>query len=187
MSTPITCFLLSRTGRYRVSLRRFRYSDEGVCRPYAGCDAEAHVDEVTGEGREIPRVIGDDPTNYPHDDPRWPKTCATCGRAFADADQWQVNYHEVYTRSDGGPECTLKNVPPGGMYDAHWMRGSQVGPDGKSLILKLPNGVPWFIDGGSTNGNGWTRTGEAPRITARPSILADNYHGWLTDGVLTPC
>ena len=33
----------------------------------------------------------------------------------------------------------------------------------------------------------WTRTGVAPKLTAQPSILCQDYHGWLRDGVLVPC
>lgn len=38
----------------------------------------------------------------------------------------------------------------------------------------------------SSNGvSGWEVTGELPNITLRPSIGAVEYHGWVTDGVLS--
>lgn len=38
----------------------------------------------------------------------------------------------------------------------------------------------------SSNGvSGWTVTGELPNITITPSIGAADYHGWVTDGVLS--
>lgn len=37
-------------------------------------------------------------------------------------------------------------------------------------------------------GRYWIRVGEPPRVTVTPSLnIADEtWHGWLTDGVLTP-
>lgn len=34
----------------------------------------------------------------------------------------------------------------------------------------------------------WTRTGEPPLVTVTPSLNVNNelWHGWLTDGILTP-
>ena len=59
-------------------------------------------------------------------------------------------------------------------------------------ILCLPNGGHWNIYGRMADGSpGWDVTGELPNITARPSILANannvhkEYHGWLTNGVLS--
>ena len=59
-------------------------------------------------------------------------------------------------------------------------------------VLCLPNGGHWHIYGRMADGSpGWDVTGELPNITARPSILAhangvhEEYHGWLTDGVLS--
>jgi hypothetical protein len=65
----------------------------------------------------------------------------------------------------------------------YWERWSHV----RSPISVLcPNGVEWCIDAKSSNGEGWEVTGEAPAITARPSILVPGYHGWLTEGVFSP-
>lgn len=58
--------------------------------------------------------------------------------------------------------------------------------------LVLPNGALWNIYGKMSDGSkGWDITGDIPKITARPSILSHangvhgEYHGWLTDGVLS--
>lgn len=52
-----------------------------------------------------------------------------------------------------------------------------------------PGGGQWCPDQISTNGTGWTVTGEPPNITASPSIwIAQGegspreYHGWLNNG-----
>lgn len=63
---------------------------------------------------------------------------------------------------------------------------SWTGPDGLCLSVCLPDGTHWMIDGpSSSDGPGWERSGTPPLITARPSILTRQYHGWLTDGVLS--
>ena len=65
------------------------------------------------------------------------------------------------------------------------------------LSVKLPGGGEWNIDRGrlwneqiGREGKkplpAWTRTGEAPFITASPSInWVGKYHGWLQNGILT--
>lgn len=188
----VACFLVVATDRHRVALRRWSSGDASPCpvRGSWGHGAFAVVGEVVAA--EHP-TNGDDPGRFPHDDPRWPTACEHCGAAFAEGDAWQVFHEQVYVRADGGAgEHFLRSLPPGAMYDATWL-AHQRGPDGRSLMLKLPDGRLWHIDGPSSNGNGWTRTGDAPRITARPSILthredgSESYHGWLTDGVLVPC
>lgn len=186
MSGPVQCFLVVRTSRAWVRLRRWTDRDTRPCSAKPGdyCHAAADVgtvDDATG------LTLADDPIRYPHDAAPWPRACERCGRAFADDDTWQVFYDDIYVRADGAPgEYSIRSLPPGAMYDATWLDHMR-GPDGRSLILMLPDGRPWHIDGPSTNGNGWTRTGDAPRVTARPSILTPGYHGWLTDGVLSPC
>lgn len=59
------------------------------------------------------------------------------------------------------------------------------------LFVETPAGT-WCVDAVSTDGHGnnnnhgWTVTGEAPTITAHPSInIPGVYHGWLTDGILS--
>jgi len=56
------------------------------------------------------------------------------------------------------------------------------------LVVRLPDGCAWCVDLVASNnrsGSGWTVTGDAPNITARPSIAVHGYHGWLTNGVLS--
>jgi len=86
--------------------------------------------------------------------------------------------------------------------DAQWKTPGAISnwpsPDGTpNWMLCLPNGGHWSIYGRMADGSpGWNVTGELPSITARPSIFAhahgvhggthyEEYHGWLTDGVLS--
>lgn len=60
------------------------------------------------------------------------------------------------------------------------------------LLVRLPNGSEFCLDWWATGAgkSGWTITGEAPNITARPSINyrpgdPGGWHGWLTNGQLS--
>lgn len=50
------------------------------------------------------------------------------------------------------------------------------------IAVVCPNGQVWEVDRRSSNGDGWKVMGELPNITCTPSIVAGDYHGWLTDG-----
>lgn len=54
------------------------------------------------------------------------------------------------------------------------------------ICIVLPNGEQWEIDRKSSNGSGWTVTGEWPNLTCSPSIAAKGYHGFLRGGEFTP-
>jgi hypothetical protein len=129
------------------------------------------------------------PEEIPHDDPRWPKTCHVCGTPFRDEDNWQHNVHRLYSGAPDGKLYTVRDMPPGSMYDATWW--PKKGPDGICMHVVLPpaGGLAdyWNVDGPSSNGPGWTRTGTIPLVTARPSIQTPRYHGFLTDGFLMEC
>lgn len=53
------------------------------------------------------------------------------------------------------------------------------------VCIVLPGGGHWIIDQKSSNGQGWKVEGEEGKWTVTPSIATDNYHGHLTNGVLT--
>lgn len=139
---------------------------------------------------------------YPRDGGLWPRHCA-CGYAFAENDHWQVNYEQSFERSDGKGSCFLRSAPPGAMWDAHWMSEYCKGPDGRCLVVVLPNGRHWMIDARANNctlphdktHRCWIRHGEPPAIhvdknghscsAGAGSIQAGDYHGFLHHGVLT--
>lgn len=54
------------------------------------------------------------------------------------------------------------------------------------MAIVCPNGEVWEIDRKSSNGDGWTVTGEWPNLTCSPSIVVQGYHGFLRDGEFTP-
>ena len=188
-----TCFLLTPTDRVRRSLRRFTYTAvSGECPANLGIGHDASVDVEDGPVRLSPQgyLLSEDP---PRDDPRWPVACA-CGYIFREGDEWQLFQGRVYVHAETGREYTLRfrgkdAAPVGAMYEAPWFVDRDdpwVGPDGKCLMVRLPpDGHDWCVDGPSSSGGGWTRTGTPPRITVQPSILAPKYHGLLTDGVLS--
>lgn len=64
----------------------------------------------------------------------------------------------------------------------YWRDWARVRPP---ITVLCPNGRLWCVDQCSSNGSGWVVTGEAPRITVRPSIAVSGYHGFLTDGVFS--
>lgn len=65
----------------------------------------------------------------------------------------------------------------------YWQTWASVRPP---ICIVGPNGKHWEIDRKSSNGSGWTVTGEWPNLTCSPSIVLDGYHGFLRDGEFTP-
>lgn len=184
---PLACFMLKRTDTVRVSFRRYRSSSaEGpACHtPTAYHNASRFVRKELYEQDSINQ--SGPVTDAMKADPLWPTKCEHCDYVFAPTDEWQLFREFVYL-CDLGIEFTLRNAPAGAMYHAEWLdgRGKQRAPDGRNLIVKCPGGAEWWIDGGASNGPGWTRTGVPPLITCTPSIDTGNYHGFLQNGVFT--
>lgn len=184
--TDVKCFWLEPTTRQREYLRRYSGSSVRKCAEpnsrYGYCNASAPAGE---SDFEPDTMVGRMVEKPPRDDPRWPKVCDACGTPFADDDNWQATGKTLYRRVDTGELMTIEDAPPGAMWNADWWPEKK--PDGRYLAVKLPDGAEWHIDGAARSGGGWTRTGEPPNITARPSIRTSRYHGWLTDGVLRSC
>lgn len=207
----VVCFWIepAEPARSRLALRRFSSMDHRPCphmpadRPqYSFHDARVPIGDappiLSTAGYEQP------PSVRAYDgDPRWPAACA-CGYVFDDDDEWQVFTQRVYVRTDTGDELTLRDAPPGAMWDAHWM--SVKGPDGLCVVVRLPNGRDWMIDSRASNctlpddaeHRCWVRHGQPPRLTVDKDGLtcaagggsiasgqgATHYHGYLRDGRL---
>jgi hypothetical protein len=192
--TEVRCFLLEPTKRVQLRLRRFCFGDNCTACPMSGHDAWV-VFPGPEAGAWPARIRNEDhclvsyeDVGPPHDDSRWPTKCGQCGLPFPDDAQWQVFQELIYRRTDNSGETTLRDAPPGAMYDAEWY--PKKGPDGRALCVCLPpdGGLNyWCIDGTAKGGGGWTRTGTPPNVTANPSILTPRYHGWLRNGVLVSC
>lgn len=164
------CYLLQATGHYRRFLRRFAYKAGSSCPDGKIHDAMVFLDVVDHQ-----EPSGD---SWPHDDPRWPKTCEKCGYEFKPGDEWQLLHQELFRLPDGR-EVTLDEAPAGGMMEAPWYlgegvtledlkakpnlwgmssqwrdksveRGSPLAP----IVVKLPDGTPWCYMQGATNGAG---------------------------------
>ena len=187
-----TCVLLLATDQASLALRRYATPELCAVSGTGIHDASASIGTapITISERKTWDVAVKQPAQT---DPRWPKRCA-CGYVFQETDAWQLSPSRLYERQDTHERLTLHEAEPGMLWDASWyldFHPPWAGPDGRSLVMRLPGGGEWAIDGPSSNGPGWSRTGEPPKITARPSILSHasgtikGYHGWLTDGVLT--
>ncbi len=216
MASVVQCFLLERTDLVRQVLRRYR-SRQGspACTTPGGHgyhNAEAHIGDqpqhlCPGWTKKDGAVHGD---VYPHGDPDWPKRCG-CGYIFQPDDEWQYNPFRLFRRADRPEDVsaftTLRDSPPGAIWRATWMedRKDFCGSDGRSYMVRLPNGRDWMIDARANNctlpndrmHKCWCRHGDAPKFTVDKdghtcaagagSIQAGDYHGFLVDGQLREC
>jgi len=196
----VRTFWAEPTGRTIRRLRRYVLSSQEKCPGPCGYHtASVPLDVVEGEDQ----TSGD---LWPHDDSRWPTACEGCGRAFTDEDAWQLDCNHEYRNVVSRETFSLRDAPPGAMWDASWMGDGWRGSDGICLIVMLPNGLQWTVDGRATNctlpddrvHKCWIRHGD-PRTEAitvdkngvtcaagAGSIQAGDYHGFLTAGVFNP-
>lgn len=181
------CFMVERLNKYQQELRRFVFSSpEKPCSgPY-----KYHTTSVVIGIAPSPEADAELEGNCfeftTRDDPRWPTTCS-CGYVYQPEDEWQQNSHRLYRSPLDGTEFITSQAPIGAMWNADWMSSWMNKQDGMCLTLQTPAG-PWPIDGPSSNGPGWERTGIPPKVTANPSIhFPGQFHGWLRDGILVDC
>lgn len=198
----IQCFLLSRTDYVRRSLRRYVSVLGRSCEPPLSpnddvngfCDESAIIEEKLYKPKIGRYETSPDVSEFASH-PLWPTHCCRCGQPFQFADNWQVNDDRLWINTDLGI-CTSINkpseVPVGAMWFGEWM--GDVGSTqwkqrggGDHLFVKTPGGI-WDTDCGAQlnlTGDGWERFGDAPNVTANPSILIPGkYHGWLRNGRL---
>jgi hypothetical protein len=223
--TPIKVFFLEPTDRERQWLRRFQFSSKRTCSANAyGCDAMFEIGEAdilyTADGlidatSRGPRAI---PSG---EDPRWPKACAACGQPFQKHDEYQLHGKQIYVRPDTGERFTLRDAPIGACWDAWWVHqrarrrfpgekveaagvGNMIGPDGRSLVVRCPDGHDWMIDSRASNctmkdddtHHCWVRHGRPEDGTLHVdkaghtcaagagSIQTPKWHGFLHNGFL---
>lgn len=214
MTYPETrTFWVEENGECLVALRRYTASRGGwTCAEgwhnAMGPQVDTVPTNVDKEGTMHPQ-----PEDYAHQDPRWPSQCERdCGYAFTDEDHWQVWTDRMYVNPNTGQTYPKRDLPPGATYSAPWYRmfyHQQTPPDdGVTLCVKLPNGSDWCVDSQASNCDRkgqehscWVREGDprqcsvtvgkggnvgANTCTAGAgSILSGDYHGFLTNGVLT--
>lgn len=192
------CFWLEPTGRQGVFLRRYRSATEGGACPLPGGyhDAEVQIGYVA-------LVYGPDGTRgplepVPSDHWLWPAACA-CGYQFGPDDERQTNGHPEYQLASGDLICGEPHrLPPGSLFHLGWTPLGEWRDrygDGINLYAVCPNGSYWNVDGPAyssgdvTTQEAWTRTGDPRRpetLSATPSIIAGDYHGFLTAGFFSP-
>lgn len=207
----IRCFLVVPTERVRVSLRRYsRENTPDCCSLYPG-KYSYHTTMVFLREEEARRdeqgalINGLGPT-LPRDDPRWPRRCG-CGYTFTEADTYQHFDELLYRRADSGEEMTLRDVPAGAMWEAPWLDRFHRPQGAHSLIVKLPDGSDWAVDGPANNCNWpggdarqglhhcWPRRGAPPDVDVSKehgptctagagSIMTAHWHGFLRNGYL---
>lgn len=199
------CFWVVESNEVELWLRRYVSHDDAD----PPCPNGYHNDSAL-IGR-APRVMTEDGhwEAIPHEEyaghPRWPTACP-CGYQFTVDDHWQVNQEPIYHHRDRAGEWTQRGLPVGAVFDSHWFPDSWKGPDGRAITVVLPDlNVPpgqdarshfWNVDGPASPGDGrliehaWTRHGDPDdlpsfSVTASIDARGSNYHGFLTNGVLT--
>lgn len=213
----IKVFFLDPTDRQKLRLRR--YSHPRKCAKDGwGCDASVEFGECDIRYREEKdgqfTIMSSDDLKPSNADPRWPTACLKCGQPFEEGDERQLFTEQIYTRSDTGDRTTLRAAPPGACWNAWWISdrrkdgpkgcGYFVGPDGRCLVIRCPDGHDWMIDSRCSNCTlpndnehwCWVRTGRPEDGTLHVdkngktcaagagSIQTKNWHGFLHNGFL---
>lgn len=196
-SGACACRWLEPTQRCIRYLRRFAPGAPGTDH-YHDASVEAGIERhPIGLDASTPSIS----QRRKHSDPPWPTHCR-CGYVFKVGDMRQIHLRRLYV--DGaGAEFTLswrweddpRAAPAGAMWDAKWMPDAyRCRYDGIALTVRCPNGMDWQVDGPSTSGGRWKRSGDPKRpetLTVSPSIAIgrkedpDFYHGFLQQGRLT--
>lgn len=216
MEYPVTWW--EQTNRERLWLRRYTFSDTIKCTStgyYCNAMFDFGEDDIVyGEDGYIESREDRKP---PKDDPRWPKNCEACGRAFEDSDPFQLFTSTIYECKATGQRSILKEVPIGACWNAWWIAdrrekqepgvGAMLGPDRRSLVVRLPHGHDWHIDNRAKNCTMpddnthfcWVRHGRPEDsnlhvdknghtcAAGAGSIATDKFHGFLHHNVLRDC
>ncbi len=203
----IKCFLTEPTNTVRRYLRRYSLGANCAAGDGLGYHNASMPFEDVDRPIDAPSV--DRPFMEDIDPAIWPIKCDRCDYIFSPEDEKQINEDRLYVRPDTGETFRLQDAPPGAIYRADWMEDLPAwrGPDGRCLVVVLPNGHPWMIDGLANNCTDredfmegghkcWVREGEAPLLTVGKrgktcaagagSILSGDYHGFLTNGEFNP-
>jgi hypothetical protein len=142
-------------------------------------------------------------------DDRWPTAC-NCGHVFGAGATRMVRHDRMIRRNDTGELFEgYRNLPIGAVWNADWMtdRPEWCGPDGRSLVCRLPDGGDWMIDSRASNctmpddnvHKCWVRHGrpedgdlhvDKQGFTCEAgagSIATKGWHGFLHHGHLKVC
>jgi hypothetical protein len=217
-------FFIEPTDRQRLYLRRHtHFQDKRGCsaRPgdYSYCDAMFYIGDAPVVFNDKGYIEDCDELRPPNADPRWPTKCEHCGQLFQDGDEYQLFHWQIYRRADTGEEMVLRDAPAGAVWNAWWIAdrkeryglapgvGSMIGPDGRSLVVRMPDGSDWMIDSRASNCTMkddkehfcWVRHGRPEDGTLHVdkngktcaagagSIATGKWHGFLHNGELYDC
>ncbi|BCH11921.1 hypothetical protein MesoLj131c_61790 [Mesorhizobium sp. 131-3-5] len=212
------CTWWAPTDRERYWLRRYTSSDKHKCVASGSyCNAMFEIGEDDILYTKDGYIDGREDRKPPVDDPRWPTACGACGRPFAAEDPFQLFGRQVYVCEATGERTTLDQAPVGSCWDAWWISerrkdgptgcGYMVGPDHRSLVVRLPGNRDWQIDSRASNCTMpddnehfcWVRHGSPEDGTLHVdknghtcaagagSIAVPDFHGFLHHGVLRDC
>jgi hypothetical protein len=204
------------TEQVRLSLRVFEFSTKGKCYGPTGHGYHDSGSVPIGDAPVVWDLKADGHTylavrpeseTIAHDDPRWSRKCAHCAHVFQQPDDvWQVNQSLYYRRADTGGVLLLEDAPVGAMWYADWYSVVWRGPDGRTLVCRVPGGGDskhdWIIDARASNcglpedaeHRCWVRHGVPPDVTVDKegktcaagagSIQTPGWHGYLEGGYL---
>lgn len=181
----IQCFWLEPSEIAEKTLRRYGRGDANCPGRWGYHNASVSLGQVPYSSQNS--LNGEYRDAADKTDPRWPTHCS-CGYQFQDEDNWQTGLTRLYRRAETGELFNLAEAPVGAMWDACWYRNIKGfnSSHPEMLMVRTPGG-DWAVDGPSSNGGNWTRSGSVPNVTAKPSIMCGGYHGFLTSGFLVEC
>lgn len=133
----------------------------------------------------------------PEDAPSWPEELKALNASFfPPGSMWFCPWYHDPSKPEAVAKvddliARMKAEP-----DKHWHLSIHYLQDWARIrppiMVVCPGGGHWCPDQGSSNGTGWTVTGEVPNITASPSIWVSQgegapreYHGWLQNGAFS--
>lgn len=215
--------------RYRISwwtptnierqwLRRYSSSDTHKCESTGHyCNAMFALGEHEISFDSKGYIISDRGNKPSNDDPRWPNNCDSCGKAFSDSDPYQLFGKQIYVCEATDQRSTLEEAPIGAVWNAWWIAdrrkdgptgsGYMVGPDHRSLVVRLPDNSDWHIDNRASNctmkdddtHHCWVRHGRPEDgnlhvdkngytcSAGAGSIATPKFHGFLHNNELYDC
>jgi len=168
--------------------------DEGMVIDNYWCECGKGPDVARGRFKE---------SNKPDADWSDTRRCE-CNR---DVEMSSQSFERFYRRLDTGeelggsrhPHKVHADLPAGCAYfqiDPAYA-AEQSGPDGKCLVVVLPDGHHWYVDSTSSSNGRWKRKGSIldGTLDIKPSIRVGNpqtYHGHVNNGWLestsdSPC
>lgn len=218
MATEIRVLWIEPTDRQKLWLRRYIYSEERKCKANGSyCDAMVPFGEAP-VAYDADGYIKSVDEQKPHwNDPRWPTACDACKEPFGERGNYQLFTDQIYRAPETGQEFARREAPVGACWDAWWISerrkdgptgcGYMVGPDHRSLVVRLPGNHDWMIDSRCSNCTRkddmthfcWVRHGRPEDGTLHVdkngntcsagagSIAVPGFHGFLHNHVLKSC